>query len=614
MTASSDSRGNVIGLCSTGHGAAIALASARHGVRALTLDRFTGHKHSLLFTRRERDEIRRGATPIDRQINEALSYSYDGFPRAHVIEETFLPFLHAVLRGLPLTPRDIDLVVTSDCHFGFNSGRVGGLLRSFFPNAEVVRSLEHHAIHQWQAFLPSPFAAAAVLTADESGEALDRLGGRKVAMTLAVARGTAMEVVHEHTHPRSSPGLLYADVSRHLGYHAGEEGKTMGLAAFGGDCVYRALAPHLTLHRDGSFDFMDTPELLARLARWSPRRERRDPVLPVHADIAHGVQRLLEDIMGNAMRALEAATPPDIEAVCLAGGVALNSCANERIFRASRFKDIYVCPNAGDDGHALACALYGARMLRGLAMPRGMAHDYLGPARGDDALRAEVAARGLEVIEATPDAVAALLAEGRIVGLYQGGAEFGPRALGNRSILADPRPAGMAVQVNARVKHRELYRPYAPVVLEEKVHEWFEMRGRSPYMLRVVPVRPDRRARVPAITHIDGTARVQTIGRADNPRLYDIVAAFERRTGIPVIMNTSFNLAGKPVVETLDDALDCYRVTGIDALVIGPCLLVKPEEERAHAPPSPAAMAAEMTELREYEVLCDHARALEPAA
>src|SRR5262249_31125453 len=234
--------------------------------------------------------------------------------------------------------------------------------------------------------------------------------------------------------------------------------------------------------------------------------------------------------------------------------------------------------------------------------------DYLGPVYTDDELYAEFAGQGVDLHAADPDAVAGLLAAGRIVGLFQGGSEYGPRALGNRSILADPRDPEMTNIVNERVKHRELFRPYAPVVLEEKVHEWFDHRGPNPFMLRVVPVLPEKQAQLGAITHIDGSARVQTIRRETNPRLYAIIEAFERRTGIPVLLNTSFNVAGKPIVETPRDAFECFRSTGIDVLVAGGLMAVKPAALGHAAPPALEVTGAMIRARQQYQALQAHAR------
>jgi carbamoyltransferase len=568
---------NVLGLCSTGHGAAAALVSARHGVRALTLDRFTGRKHSLLFSRRELADIQDGQSGVDNAIRSALDYSFNGFPPSFIAEDALLPFVRYLISGLPLVPEDIDMIVTADCHFAFNWGRVGTLLECLFPNAEIVRDLEHHQIHQWQAYLPSPFEQAAVLTADESGEDLGRMDESRIAMTLSHAKGLHIEVLQEHLHPGSSPGLLYAEFSRYLGFFAGDEGKTMGLASYGRDTLYRKLRPALSLSEDGSFSFLEAPEYLTEVARYAPRREGGQ-LLPEHADVAFAVQRMIEEIMLNAANALHRRLP-GVDAICLAGGVALNSCANQRIADEAGFSHIYIAPNPGDNGHALACALYGAHVLG--QQPRSpLATDYLGPpAEALHDLERTLADHGISAQEASADDIAALLAEGRILGLFQNGAEHGPRALGNRSILADPRSASMTHIVNARIKRRELFRPFAPVVLYEDARQWFDLGDacddESPFMLRVFPVKEALRDQLAAITHVDGTARVQTLRRYDNPWLYDIIEAFGKLTGVPVLLNTSFNLAGKPIVETTSDAIECYQSCGMDGLLLGQQLTLK---------------------------------------
>jgi carbamoyltransferase len=421
-------------------------------------------------------------------------------------------------------------------------------------------------------------------------------------MTMAVARDRELEVLREHLHPHSSPGLLYAEICRHLEYHSGEEGKLMGLAPYGTDAVYRKLRPELKLFEDGGFQFLESDELCSRLHRIQPKRKRGEPIEPVHADMAYAGQRLLEDILINTTRALARLAPKDVTNICVSGGVGLNSCANEKLFRASRFEDIYISPNPGDDGHALACALYGARIFGKKKFPAGIPTDYLGPCYTDDELHAALAGQGADLYAAEPDTLAAMLAAGRIVALFQGGSEYGPRALGNRSILADPRHPEMTNIVNERVKHRELFRPYAPVVLEEKVHEWFDHFGPNPFMLRVVQVLREKQSQLGAITHIDGSARVQTIRRETNPRLYAMIEAFERRTGVPVLLNTSFNVAGKPIVETPRDAFECFRSTGIDVLVAGRVMAVKPARQMSDA------VTPEMLRARgQYQALRAHA-------
>lgn len=569
---------NVLGICSTGHGAALALVSSEYGIRALTLDRFTGQKHSLLFCREELADILAKRDPVNDEIYGALHFSYCKFPPAFVFEDFFIPFLKALLHGLPLRPRHIDLVVCSPSHFAVNPGRLGPHLNRYFPHAEIHNSMEHHHAHQCQAFLASPFADSALLTLDQSGEMLPRLGGKKIALSLAVASGTSIEVLKEHTYPESSPGQLYDTISQQLGFYSGQEGKTMGLAPYGTNRIYRDIVGALELHEDGSFTFPHHREFEAILARYAPVRKPEEALTPVHADIAYAGQTLLEDILINAVQALGRLAPARIKNLGMAGGVALNSVANEKLFRASRFSQVYIMPNANDDGHALGCALYGFFCLRGQTRPvGGVVHDYLGPAYDRATIETALQGRGL-VYEKLADrarTVAGLLEQGLIVGWFQGGSEFGPRALGNRSILADPRPAAMKNHLNHEVKHREPFRPFAPVVLEEKASDWFDLDGPSKFMLRVVAVRPEKREEIAAVTHVDGTARVQTVNRLDNSRLYELIEAFALRTGVPVLLNTSFNVAGRPIVETPDDAIDCFLSTGIDALVLDDLLVQK---------------------------------------
>ncbi|HSS75595.1 MAG TPA: carbamoyltransferase C-terminal domain-containing protein [Thermoanaerobaculia bacterium] len=572
-------RSNVLGICFTGHGAGLALVSPQHGIRAMTLERFTGEKDSLMFGRRELSGILSNASPVEASIHYVLVGAYHKLPPIYIFEETFPPFLKALLKGLPIGPEDIDLVVGSHSSFTVNRWwpRNVRKLQRLLPNAEVFLDLEHHTVHQCQAFLGSSFEDTSVLTVDTCGEELPRLKGSKLAMTLSEASGKRIRVFHEHTFPDSSPGRLYAAFTQFLGFRQGQEGKTMGLAPYGEDGIYRHLSLNLRLFDDGSFRFLSDRSLAPVLRRFSPERAPGEPLRQVHADLAFAAQSLLEDILVNAVRALERLSSS--ENLCIAGGVGLNSVANEKVLRASRFKRLYVMPNCGDSGQALGCALYGARVLRDQKLDKGLDHDYLGPSYDDAEIETAIRQAGLEVTrsERIEQLAAGLLAQGRILGWFQGGSEYGPRALGNRSILADPRSTGMKDLLNNRVKHRESFRPFAPAVLKEKAPEWFEIDSSSPYMLRVVPVRQDRRSVIPAVTHIDGSARLQTVDCTTNPRFYSLIEAFHEKTAVPIVLNTSFNVADRPIVETPKDAVDCFLSTGIDALVLHDYLVSKPE-------------------------------------
>jgi carbamoyltransferase len=547
-----------------------------------------GKKYSLLLSRHEHREIaaKRGRLPS--LLHFLLSDRQGHLPPVAEFEETWEPFFSALTHDLELGPADMDVVVGSESHFALNRRWLGRRLSSYFRNAAVYTDLEHHAIHRYQAFFASGWNEAAVLTADACGEPLERLDGAKLAMTLSTAIGNDFDIHAEHCFPNSSPGYLYDAFNRYLGFSPGEEGKTMGLSSFGGDACYLRLVELLQLGDDGSLRFVDNQRLHQELQQFGARpRQPDEPVLPLHQDVAAAGQRLLEDIMCNAVQALRRRT--SVRKLCLAGGVALNSVANERCFRASGFDDLYVMPNAGDVGQALGCALWAERVLFG-KQDRRLPHDFLGPTYSRDSIQAEVDRAGLAVrqLDNPFDEAARLIERGRILAWFQGGSEYGPRALGHRSILADCRPAGIKDHLNARVKFREGFRPYAPAVLEDRATEWFDLQGTSSFMLRVVEVRPEKAHILAGVTHVDGTARVQTVCRRSNREFYDLIAAFERRTGVPVVLNTSFNIAGRPIVETPRDAIECFVSTSIDALVLHDLLIEKPQSSReSSVAPSP---------------------------
>jgi carbamoyltransferase len=571
----------ILGLACTGHGASIALVTKDGVIRSSVLDRWSGLKYALMLSRDEHRSIVDGSSEIDRQIRYLLMYGHGKFPPTLIFEESILDWVKWFLRGLSITPADIDLVVTSESHFVTHPLRLGRRLRRWFPNAWVADGIEHHEIHQRQAFWQSGFEESAVLTLDACGERLARLGDRALAGTIAVmdVRGRS-ETLQHYFFPESSPGLLYDVVNRHVGFKVGDEGKTMGLAPYGTPELFRELEPELKLHADGHFDFIPHHDFEARLEAYEPARFPDGELTDRHRNIAYAGQALLERIVENAFRAAMRITGQ--RKLAYAGGVALNSVANEIAYRAVRPVGLYVAPNPGDTGHALGCALFGAYELAGWPPRLEEVPDYIGPGYTDDELREAARESGHPV--SAPDDVAAELARcianGYIVARFANCAEHGPRALGNRSILCDPRPAGMKDYLNDRVKHRESFRPFAPAVLEEEAADWFEIAERSAYMLRVVGVRSERRDRIAATVHVDGSCRVQTVGRNDNPGFYEILQAFKGLTGIPVVLNTSFNIAGKPIVETPRDAVDCFAGTDIDLLAMGPLIISKrPLEE-----------------------------------
>lgn len=566
----------ILGIGCTGHGASLGYVDTAGNVRASQLERWTNVKHMMMFSADEDDAIRHPANDIDEWINFTFRYGFGRFPDSCIFEEKILPWTEWLLCGLGVRPNEIDLVVTSNSHFATGFMRLGPVLRRWFPNARVVRNIEHHEIHQRQAFWASGFEEAAVLTLDTGGEQLPRLRGRQLSGTIAhMRRDGRCRVLKEFLFPEMSSGLLFDTTTHHCGFRQGDEGKTMGLAAFGDPELWSTLRPNLTLYDDGGFTFMGNDAYHVALEAYVPARSPEAEMTHRHENVAYAGQAVVDAIVTNAWRAALALT--GCRNLVYAGGVALNSVANGIAYREVRPDHLYIPPNPGDPGHGLGCALFGAYELAKWAPRDREVPEFLGPPYPEDAVEVAVSGCGQSVERPDDPApvIARCIANGHIVARFADHAEFGPRALGNRSILCDPRRPGMKDYLNLRVKHREPFRPFAPTVLEECAGEWFDLNGRSAYMLRVVPIHPDKLSAVPAIAHVDGTARVQTLSRSENPEYWRIVTAFRELTGVPMVLNTSFNIAGKPIVETPHDAVACFSGTQIDVLAIGPYLVSK---------------------------------------
>ncbi len=441
-----------------------------------------------------------------------------------------------------------------------------------------VLFVDHHLSHAASAFLPSPFEEAAVLTADAVGEWTTTACG--------IGRGSVISLDREIRFP-DSLGLLYTAITTFLGFEAHEgEGKVMGLAGCGRPVYMEDMRKLAEVSADGGyrldqryFSFYGGDRMYSgRLERLlGPARLPGGPLEERHADIAASLQKFTEDALVAMARALHKRT--GMKNLCAAGGVFLNCVANYKILAESGFTNLFVQPAAGDCGGALGAALYGDVCL--FKRPRSfeMRHAGLGPEFGARAIGRAVAAAGLKAVELSDagltERAARLISEGRVTGWVQGRMEFGPRALGNRSILGDPRNPGMKRLLNDKVKHREPFRPYAPAVLAEKAGEYFELPCPSPFMLLAPPVRPEKAGLIPAVCHDDGTARVQTVSREDNPRFYGLIEAFNRLTGVPMVINTSFNRRGEPVVCAPEEALRVYQETEMDGLALGNFLLEK---------------------------------------
>jgi len=470
---------------------------------------------------------------------------------------------------------------------------------------------EHHQSHAASAFFPSPFEDAVVLTMDGVGE--------WATTSMAIGRGNRLDMLKEMHFPHSL-GLLYSAFTYYTGFKVNSgEYKVMGLAPYGEPKYVQVILDNLIdLKEDGSFrldlDYFDYCTGLQmtndRFAALFGRPVRRPDqwMDSFHMDIAASIQRVTEEIVLRLTRA--AARETGFENLCLAGGVALNCVANGKVLRDGAFKRVWVQPAAGDAGGAIGAALSAyhgyadqPRVLNGAL--DGMAGGYLGPEYDQDDIECRLAAAGarFEVVgeQGLIGTVADGLAAGMAVGWHQGRMEFGPRALGARSILGDARSPTMQKILNLKVKYRESFRPFAPAVLREDVADWFEIECDSPYMLLVADVRKDRqrqmteeerqlfgidklntiRSEIPAVTHVDYSARIQTVHRETNPRFHALLTAFKERTGCPVVVNTSFNVRGEPIVCTPEDAFRCFMGTDLDLLAVGNCLLRKDQQDPA---------------------------------
>ncbi|MSR05537.1 MAG: hypothetical protein EXR93_00485 [Gemmatimonadetes bacterium] len=447
---------------------------------------------------------------------------------------------------------------------------------------------EHHESHAASAFFPSPFPEAAILTMDGVGE--------WATATIGVGRGNDVELTSELRWP-DSLGLLYSAFTHYTGFSVNsDEYRVMGLAPYGRPTyAQRILDDVVDLKEDGSFRLNQAYfNYLAGLTMTSdafhaafggPPRVPESPITQREKDLARSVQDVCEEIVLRMARTAHRDT--GMENLCLAGGVALNGVANGKVVREGPFRRVWVQPAAGDAGGALGAALLAwhrhLKNERAAPVDDAMHGSFLGPSFPDDDIEQRLTRLGarfrrLGDRDLLPE-VAGLLAQGKVIGWFSGRMEFGPRALGARSILADPRASAMRDTVNVKVKLREEFRPFAPSVVRERVTDYFALDGDAPYMTLVVRVKPDRG--IPAVTHVDGSARVQTVDRERNPRFHSLLIEFERQTGCAVLLNTSFNLRGEPIVCTPEDAYGSFMRTNLDYLVLGPVLLDKGAQSSA---------------------------------
>jgi carbamoyltransferase len=437
------------------------------------------------------------------------------------------------------------------------------LFRGCAPPPWQWHFVEHHRAHEASAFLASPFAQCAVLVMDGRGE--------KACTSYGVWQDGSYTRIGQVDYPHSL-GLLYESATAHLGFlHSSDEYKVMALAAFGRPSYANELRECVRYRGSGCYDVTE-PDWASMAG---PAREPAGALTQRHMDLACSLQLVLEETVFALADWLHAQT--GARHLAMAGGVALNCVLNGRLRERGPFDEVWVQPAAGDAGTALGAALWVDATERGHP-PRcwTMEHAFLGPAYDEREIEAVLAGAGLAYRRPADlaNCCAHLLAQGKVLGWFQGRMEFGPRALGARSILASPLDPSMQQKLN-RLKDREDFRPVAPVVVADEAANWFESGAASPFMQFVDSVRSDRADRLGAVRHVDGTARVQTVSQADNPALYDLLQAFAAQTGVPVLVNTSFNTLGEPIVCSPRDALAAYFTSALDALAIGPFLLEK---------------------------------------
>lgn len=479
-----------------------------------------------------------------------------------------------------------------------NAAKVGNLKTEFAERLGIdatrlkseFHNVEHHHAHIASAFFVSPFQKAAVLSIDGMGDFVSTMWG--------MGSDNKISVSADINFPHSL-GIFYSAITQWLGFPKyGDEGKVMGLAPYGKPKYLDAMRKIVRVQRDGTFEldldyfifhsegssmtWADGEPLLGTLYSQNlidllgePRAPRSD-ISEKHQDVAASLQAMLEEAELALIKKIQSDTAET--ALCMAGGVALNSAFNGKILPNTAFKDIHIHPAAGDAGTSLGVCYYIYHQLLGMPRTYTMTQAYTGPAFDRDTIKGVLEQCGLNYEEPSEERLvttaAEIVAEGNVMGWFQGQMEWGPRALGNRSIIADPRRTDMKDILNARIKHREKFRPFAPSVLIEATGDYFDQTYPDPFMIKVYNVKPEKRAEVPAITHVDGTGRLQTVDKQANPLYWKLISAFGELTGTPMVLNTSFN-ENEPIVCTPQEAIDCFMRTRMDALGIGPFIVRK---------------------------------------
>ncbi len=588
---------NILGISAFYHDSAACLVRDGEIVSAAQEERFSRKKHDSSFPANAIEACLKAGGIRKDQVNYVAFYDKP-FVKFERILETYLSVapsgLRSFLMAMPLWLQE--------------KLWMNRVIRELFETDVPILFGDHHESHAASAFYPSPYNEAAFLTIDGVGE--------WSTTTYGYGRGQEIKILGETRFPHSI-GLLYSAFTYYTGFKVNSgEYKVMGLAPYGEPKYVQTILDNLIdLKEDGSFRLnMKYFNYLSGLTMTSrefdklfggPPRKMESLVTQREMDLARSVQEVVEEIMMRMARHVHKQT--GLKNLCLAGGVALNCVANGKLLREGPFDSIWIQPAAGDAGGALGVALsvYHRYLNHPLPSKNGsdlMKAALLGPSYSDEEIKQFLENKGVKYHQVSDEQLvnqmAEILLHENVVGWFQGRMEFGPRALGSRSILGDARSPKMQSKMNLKIKYRESFRPFAPVVLREKVNEYFEMDCDSPYMLLVANVQQSRRiamtdeqrqlfgieklniprSDIPAVTHVDYSARVQTVKREDNPRYYDLLRAFEEKTGYGVLVNTSFNVRGEPIVCTPEDAYRCFMRTEMDYLVLGNCILDKREQ------------------------------------
>ncbi len=561
---------NILGISGFYHDSAACLVQDGVVVSAAQEERFDRVKSSAAFPVRAIDACLKAGDITMLDIDHVVFYEKPFWKLERVLTDHARSFPFSLPQFVRTMPSWLSERLVLPLKLKIDLGYTGSTL--FLP---------HHLTHAASAYLASPFDQAAILTVDGVGE--------WATTTWGVGEGNRITLRGELNYPNSL-GLVYTALTTYLGFEANRgEGKVMALSDFGQPAYLGKLRTLLDLREDGSFradprffSFGHGRRMFtSRFERmFGPARVPGSELTQHHKDMAASLQALLEEMLLSIVRHIWAQT--GVPNLCLAGGVALNCVANSRILAETPFAQLFVQPAAGDAGTAMGAALYAWCGLLGGERKHVLRDVYLGPSFPPSRIRRVLATRNVDAREMQEpellEHVAQRIAAGKVVGWFDGRMEFGPRALGHRSILADARHPQMKDILNAKVKHREAFRPYGASVLREELGAWFEPEMDSPYMLFALAARPWQRDRIPAAVHVDGTCRLQTVTEADNGRYYRLIKAFAAMTGVPMVLNTSFNDNNEPIVCTPEDALACFQKTEMDTLVLGDFVVDKLEK------------------------------------